>query len=113
MMLNARRLELKDGSPQMILLAIEDVTERQHADFITASLAAIVNSSDDAIIGIDLDGVITSWNKSAERLFRYTAQEAIGQPGTMLIPSDRQHEEPEMLARLNCGERVDHFETVR
>jgi two-component system, chemotaxis family, CheB/CheR fusion protein len=113
MMLNARRLELDDGAPQMILLAIEDVTERQHADVITASLAAIVNSSDDAIIGKDLDGVITSWNKGAERLFGYTAQEAIGQPITMLIPPDRQQEEPEILARLKRGESVNHFETVR
>ena len=113
MMLNARRLELDDGAPQMILLAIEDVTERQHADVATASLAAIVNSSDDAIIGKDLNGVITSWNKGAERLFGYTAQEAIGQPITMLIPPDRQQEEPEILARLKRGERVDHFETVR
>src|SRR4029434_2481579 len=87
--------------------------ERKDADVITASLAAIVNSSDDAIIGKDLDGVITSWNKSAERLFGYTAKEAIGQPITMLISPDRQHEEPEILGRLKRGERVDHFETVR
>src|SRR5262245_6139592 len=113
MMLNARRLELGDGASQMVLLAIEDVTERHHADVITASLAAIVNSSDDAIIGKDLDGVITSWNKGAERLFGYTAEETIGQSITMLIPPDRQHEEPEILARLKRGESVDHFETVR
>jgi two-component system, chemotaxis family, CheB/CheR fusion protein len=113
MLLNARRLELEDGAPQMILLAIEDVTERQRIDTATASLAAIVNSSDDAIIGKDFNGVITSWNKSAERLFGYTAQEAIGQPITMLIPPDRQHEEPEILARLKRGESVNHFETVR
>jgi PAS domain S-box-containing protein len=112
MMLNARRLELGDGAPQMILLAIEDMTERQQS-VITASLAAIVNSSDDAIIGKDLDGVITSWNNGAERLFGYTAQEAIGRPITMLIPPDRQHEEPEILARLKRGESVNHFETVR
>ena len=111
MMLNARRLELDDGAPQMILLAIEDVTERQLAA--TASLTAIVDSSDDAIIGKDLNGVISSWNKGAERLFGYTAQEAIGQSITMLIPPDRQDEEPEILARLKRGERVDHFETVR
>jgi two-component system, chemotaxis family, CheB/CheR fusion protein len=113
MLLNARRQELDDGAAQMILLAIEDVTERQRAHAATVSLAAIVNSSDDAIIGIDLDGVITSWNKGAERLFGYTAQEAIGQPITMLIPPDRQHEQPEILGRLKRGESLDHFETVR
>jgi PAS domain S-box-containing protein len=113
MLLNARRLDLDDGSPQMILLSIEDVTERQHADLATASLAAIVNSSDDAIISKDLHGVITSWNQGAERLFGYTAAEAVGQPVAMLIPANRLAEEPEILARLRRGERVDHFETVR
>jgi PAS domain S-box-containing protein len=113
MLLNARRLDLDDGAPQMVLLAIEDVTERQRADTAATSLAAIVNSSDDAIISKDLTGVITSWNKGAERLFGYTAAETIGQSITMLIPSDRQEEEPEILARLKRGERVDHFETVR
>src|SRR4030095_12449973 len=87
--------------------------ERLQADRVTALLAAIVNSSDDAIIDKDLNGVISSWNKGAERLFGYTAQEAIGQSITMLIPPDRQDEEPEILARLIRGERVDHFETVR
>jgi two-component system CheB/CheR fusion protein len=113
MLLNARRLELDDGAPPMILLAIEDVTERLHADRVTALLAAIVNSSDDAIIGKDVTGVITSWNKGAERLFGYTAQEAIGQSITMLIPPGRQHEEPEILERLKRAESVDNFETVR
>ena len=113
MLLNARRLDLNDGAPQMVLLAIEDVTERQRAEAATALLAAIVNASDDAIIGKDFNGVFTSWNKSAERLFGDTAQEAIGQPITMLLPPDRLHEEPEILARLKRGERVDYFETVR
>ena len=77
-------------------------------------LSAIVDSSDDAIISKDLDGVITSWNKSAERLFGYTAKEAIGKTvAALLIPEDRQNEEPDILARLRRGERVDHFETVR
>jgi PAS domain S-box-containing protein len=76
-------------------------------------LAAIVDSSDDAILSKDLDGVITSWNRSAERLYGYTASEAIGQPVTMLMPRDRFDEEPQILARIRRGERVDHYETVR
>jgi PAS domain S-box-containing protein len=77
-------------------------------------LSAIVDSSDDAIISKSVDGgIITSWNKSAERLFGYTAEEAIGQPITILIPPDRLEEEPEIISRLKRGEHVDHFETVR
>ena len=78
-------------------------------------LTAIVDSSDDAIISKDLNGIIKSWNRSAERLFGYTAAEAIGQSvATLLIPADRQEEEPEILSRLRRrGERVDHFETKR
>lgn len=77
-------------------------------------LAAIVDSSDDAIISKDLNGVITSWNNSAARLFGYTAHDAIGKTvAELLIPADRQDEEPQILARLRSGERVDHFETVR
>jgi PAS domain S-box-containing protein len=76
-------------------------------------LSAIVDSSDDAIISKSLDGIITSWNKSAKRLFGYAPEEAIGQPITMLIPPDRLQEEPEIISRLKRGERVDHFETIR
>ncbi len=76
-------------------------------------LAAIVESSEDAIISKDTNGVIQSWNKSAERLFGYTASEAIGKPVLMLIPRDRQHEEDLILGRVRKGERVEHFETVR
>ena len=76
-------------------------------------LRAIVESSDDAIISKDLNGVITSWNNSAERLFGYTEAEAIGKPITILIPPDHLEEEPQILARIRSGERVDHFETIR
>lgn len=76
-------------------------------------LAAIVESSHDAILSKDLDGVITSWNRGAEALFGYTAQEAVGKSVTMLIPPDRLDEEPAILARIRRGEAIDHYETVR
>ena len=76
-------------------------------------LAAIVASSDDAIISKNLDGIITTWNKSAERIFGYTAEEAVGQHITLIIPHDRRDEETEILARLRRGQQVDHFHTVR
>jgi PAS domain S-box-containing protein len=78
-----------------------------------ALLAAIVESSDDAIVSKTLQGIITSWNRGAERLFGYTSEEAIGQPVTILIPDDRQDEEVMILSRLRKGERVEHYETVR
>ena len=90
-----------------------DFIERKGAEAAKAMLAAIVESSDDAIISKGLDGIITSWNQSAERLFGYTAAEAVGQPITMLIPPERLEEEPKILERLTRGERVDHFETIR
>src|SRR5580765_1386711 len=78
-----------------------------------AYLAAIVESSDDAIISKDLQGTITSWNKAAERIFGYSAQEAIGQSILMLIPPERASEETEILSKIRRGERIEHFETVR
>jgi PAS domain S-box-containing protein len=90
-----------------------DITERKQGEQAAALLSAIVDSSDDAIISKDLNGIITSWNESAERLFGYSAQEAIGRPITMLIPADRRDEEAEILDRLKRGERVDHFDTIR
>src|SRR4051812_15618328 len=84
---------------------------RRDAD-VSAKLAAIVESSDDAIIGKDLNGIITTWNRGAERLFGYTEQEAIGQPITILIPADRLDEEAVILDRIHRGERIEHFETV-
>ena len=78
-----------------------------------AYLAAIVESSDDVIVSKTLDGEITSWNASAQRIFGYTPSEAIGQNIRMIIPPERWPEEDEVLARIRRGDRVDHFETVR
>jgi PAS domain S-box-containing protein len=77
------------------------------------TLAAIVESSEDAVISKDLNSIIMSWNESAERLFGYTAEEAIGKPVTILIPTERHDEEPAILARIRSGERVEHYETIR
>src|SRR5207253_990967 len=76
-------------------------------------LAAIVESSDDAIIGKRLDGIITSWNQGAERLFGYKAEEMVGKPLFLLVPPDHPDELPQLLARLRQGERIEHFRTVR
>src|SRR3954447_5691834 len=78
-----------------------------------ARLAAIIESSDDAIVSKTLEGVIRTWNKGAERIFGWTAEEVIGKPITIIIPRDRLQEEPKILSRLRIGERVDHFETIR
>ena len=104
-------LETEEGV--LVSSTIRDVTERRKAEELRAQLAAIVDSSDDAIIGKSLDGTITSWNQGAERLFGYTAQEVIGQPISLLLPPGRQGEEPAIIERLKRGERVESFETVR
>ena len=85
----------------------------EHLPQDSALLAAIVESSDDAIIGKTLDGIITSWNQGAQRIFGYRAQEMIGEPISRIIPPDHEDEETRILDRLRNGERVDHFETVR
>jgi PAS domain S-box-containing protein len=87
--------------------------ERMQAELAAQRLAAIVESSEDAIISKSLDGIIQTWNRGAERIFGYEAHEVIGRPVSILIPEDRQDEEPKILARIRAGERVDHFETVR
>ena len=90
-----------------------DTTERDRAERASARLAAIVNSSDDAIVGKTLDGIITSWNPAAERTFGYTAVEALGRSICLIIPEDRHAEEEGVLARIRRGEEVDQFETER
>ena len=123
------RLRCKDGSVKHVLINssglwegerflhtrcfTHDITDRKRAEEAQARLAAIVESSDDAIVSKTLDAIITSWNQGAERLFGYTAAEAVGRPITLIIPPERLDEEPAILERLRRGERVEHFETVR
>ena len=90
-----------------------DLTERKRTDDAAQHLSAIVESSFDAIVSKDLDGVITSWNRSAERLFGYSSEEVVGQSVRMLIRADHQDEETNILARIRQGERVESFETIR
>jgi PAS domain S-box-containing protein len=113
----SRQQLLDDGT---VIEVNRDVTERNQIEAARRQteeqlgfLAAIVQSSDDAIVSKNLDGIITTWNKGAERVFGYTAEEAVGQPITIVIPQDRQNEENTILARIRRGERIDHFETVR
>lgn len=113
MLLNATKIETGHHEAPLMLLAIEDITDRRRAEKALVPLAAIVESSDDAMIGKRLDGTITTWNGGAERLFGYTAEEAIGQNVMLLIPPDRRAEEETILAKLRRGERVEHFDTVR
>jgi PAS domain S-box-containing protein len=90
-----------------------DITERNHAEDVGQRLASIVESSDDAILSKDTNGIITSWNQGAERLFGYSADEMIGKSVTLLIPAERHDEEPQILARIRSGQRIEHYETVR
>jgi PAS domain S-box-containing protein len=93
--------------------SILDITQQKRAEQVRDQLAAIVDSSDDAIISKDLDDIILSWNDGARRVYGYTAAEAIGQPIAIVIPPELQHEEPELLERIRRGERIEHYETVR
>jgi PAS domain S-box-containing protein len=104
-----------DGSGELAgaVNMLVDLTERKQSEENAQRLASIVQSSDDAIISKDLNGIIKSWNSGAERLFGYSFDEVIGKPVTMLIPQERVDEEPSILERLRRGERVDHYETVR
>jgi PAS domain S-box-containing protein len=101
------------GDKKVIQCNIRDITARKQAEIISLRLAAIVEGSDDAIIGKDLDGVITSWNKGAEKIFGYSAGEMVGTSNMRLIPADRQDEENQMLRKIQRGESIEHFETLR
>jgi PAS domain S-box-containing protein len=114
-----RRMEthaapLRNPDGNLIHLAVtSDISDREQAERANNLLAAIVDSSDDAVVSKNLDGIITSWNKGAERIFGYTPEEAVGKHISLIIPSDRQDEEIDIIRRIRNGDRVDHFETVR
>jgi PAS domain S-box-containing protein len=102
-----------DGKLEKYVAIRADITERKRAEEVRERLAAVVESSDDAIIGKTLDGVITTWNHGAEKVFGYPVSEAVGKPMQMLVPPERANEEADILARVERGESVEHFETVR
>jgi PAS domain S-box-containing protein len=106
---------LFDASGELVgaINMLVDLTARKEVEETKLRLAQIVQSSDDAIISKNVNGIIQSWNAGAERLFGYTANEAIGQSVEMLIPLDRRDEEPGILNRIRRAERIDHYETVR
>jgi PAS domain S-box-containing protein len=104
---------IKSGNTVTFCGFVTDITERKRMEEVRNRMAAIVQSSDDAIISKTLDGIITSWNRGAEKIFGYAESEAIGRPITMLCPPGKNAEEPNILAKLKRGESVDHFETVR
>jgi len=101
------------GKIDGIVITLVDITERKRAEEASMLLAAIVESSDDAIISKDLNGIVRSWNAGAEQLFGYSAAEAIGKPVALFIPPELHAEEERILQRLAAGERIDHYETVR
>jgi PAS domain S-box-containing protein len=103
----------QNGAIVGVVNFFQDITGRKTTERANGLLAAIVGTSDDAIISKTLDGVITSWNKGAERIFGYSAEEAVGQNISLIIPHDRRKEETYILEQLRRGERVEHFETVR
>ena len=101
------------GTVTGFIAAIVDITERKRAEQARATLAAIVESSEDAIVSNDLHGIITSWNRGAERLYGYSQQEAVGRPVTMLVPEDLLDHEVPILERIARGEAVQQYETER
>jgi PAS domain S-box-containing protein len=101
------------GDKKVIQCNIRDITARKQAETASIRLVSIVESSDDAIIGKDLNSIITSWNKGAEKIFGYMASEMMGTSITRLIPADRHDEENQILAKIKRGESVEHFETLR
>jgi PAS domain S-box-containing protein len=104
---------LKSRPSPLVLAMVEDITAKKAAEEARFRHAAVVESSEDAIISKNLDGVIVSWNAGAQRMFGYTEAEAVGQPITMLVPPELQDEEQEILGRLRAGGHIEHYETIR
>jgi PAS domain S-box-containing protein len=106
---------VKDSAGNIVgaVNCFQDITERKRGEEAALRLAAIIESSGDAIVGIDLDGIVTNWNSGAERIFGYLSEEIIGKPITILIPSDRQKEEEAIMEQIRFGQRIEHYETVR
>jgi PAS domain S-box-containing protein len=109
----SRQQVIESEGKQLVLETNRDITEQLRAEESRLRLAAIVASSNDAIIGKTLEGIITNWNDGARRIFGYSEDEVIGKSVTILIPPDRHDEEPAIIERLKRGERVDHYQTVR
>jgi two-component system sensor histidine kinase/response regulator len=103
----------KNGKPRQYIAIRADITERKLANQVRDHLASVVDSSEDAVIGKDLLGIITTWNRGAEKIFGYSSAEMLGQPMLRLFPPNRPAEEADILERIQRGESVDHFETVR
>jgi PAS domain S-box-containing protein len=106
-------LRKESGEAARFIGIIQDITDRKQAEELLSRQAAVIEFSDDAIITKTLDGIISTWNPGAQRVFGYSAREVIGKPVTVLIPDNHLDEEPGILARLRCGERIDHYETIR
>lgn len=113
MLLNAREIVNGDSTERLILLAIEDITGRKQAEYENSLLGTIVDSSEDAIISETLGGIITSWNKGAEKIFGYGPAEAIGENIRMLIPPEIKQEEKMVISKIKKGQAVLHYDTVR
>jgi PAS domain S-box-containing protein len=103
----------EDGNTTGVVLVFHDIAERRQGEEALLRLASIVESSDDAIFSKTLEGVITSWNRGAQKLYGYSAEEAIGRSVSMLVPPGRPDEVPQILEKLKAGEHIEHFETVR
>jgi PAS domain S-box-containing protein len=111
---SALRLKERDDENAALAAVLQaELEQKVRSEESSRRLASIVESSEDAIVSKSLDGKVTSWNRAAERLFGYSAAEIIGQPISILIPAERQHETAEILGRVKCGERIENFDTVR